>query len=48
MPVPRTRVAFHPDTGAIGVVFFFPDWYGGFDRVDDSAAGVKGGVAVGC
>ena len=48
MPVLRTRVALDPDAGAIGVVFFFPDGDGGFDRVDDSAAGVKGGVAVGC
>lgn len=40
-------VAFDPEGGAVGVVFFFPDGYGGFDGVDDGAAGCEGGVTVG-
>ena len=42
-----TVVAFNPDAGAIGVVFFFPDGNGVFDGVDDGAAGVEGGIAMG-
>ena len=48
MPMIGTCVAFHPDTGTIGVVLFFPDWYSGLNRVDDGAAGIKRSVAVGC
>lgn len=44
----RAAVAFHPDAGAVCVVLFFPDGDGGFDGVDDGAAGIEGGVAVGC
>ena len=40
-------VAFHPDAGAVGVVFFFPDRDGVFNGVDDGAAGVECGIAVG-
>ena len=47
MPVLGTRMALHPGACAIGVVFFFPDGYGGFDGIDDGAAGGEGGVAVG-
>ena len=42
-----TVVAFYPDAGSIGVVFFFPNRDGVFDGVDDGAAGVEGGIAVG-
>ena len=41
-------VALYPDAGAIGVVFLFPDRDGGFDGIDDGAAGIEGSVAVSC
>lgn len=40
-------VAFDPNAGPIRVVFFFPDGDGGFNGVDDVAAGRKCGIAVG-
>lgn len=40
-------VAFDPCAGAVRVVFFFPDGDGGFDGIDDGAAGVEGGVSMG-
>lgn len=40
-------MALDPEAGAIGVVFLFPDRHGGFDLVNDGAAGVEGGFAVG-
>lgn len=42
-----TTMAFHPDTGAVCVMFLFPDGHGGFDRVDYFSACCKGGVTVG-
>ncbi len=47
MPVLGAGVALDPDAGAIGVVLFFPDGNGGFDRVDDGAAGVECRITVG-
>lgn len=40
-------VAFDPLGIAVGVMFFFPDGYGGFDGIDDRTAGIKRGVSVG-
>lgn len=40
-------VALYPEVGPVCVVFFFPDRDGGFDFIDDGAAGVEGCVAVG-
>ncbi len=47
MPVLCTGVALDPDAGAVCIMLFFPDGNCGFDRVDDSAAGVEGGIAMG-
>ena len=47
MLVPRAVVAADPAVLAIAEAFLFPDRHAGFDFVDDVAAGVEGGVAVG-
>lgn len=47
MSVLCAGVAFDPNAGAVGVMFLFPDRNGGLDGVDDSAAGCKGGIAMG-
>ena len=47
MSMLSAAMAFHPDAGAVCVMFLFPDRHGEFDFINDGTTGGESGISVG-